>query len=352
MIVLTDRQKMILKIVIEEYINIAKPIGSKLILSSGKINSSPATIRNECSLLEKKGLLLKNHSSSGRIPSTKGYRYYIDELMKNKDNNIDSIKQKIEKLFINRNLAIDDILDETSKILSKMTHLTTLVIGPNIKKEKLKKIDLLPLNKEKAVVIITLSNGHVENQIFNFSRVSLKELSISVKLFNERLENTLISELPTKFSLIKPILENQVKKHEYIFKQFITTIANFSKIKKTTNGIQYMLQNPEFNDSKSIKKAIKLIESISSFEFFHKMNNNITNGRVNIKIGNEIENNEFDNISLISTKYKTNNEKEEGQLALIGPKRIEYNKMIDLLEWISKKINNYNDIGNDNNDKK
>ncbi len=319
----------------------AEPIGSKTILNHKNIKFSPATIRNECVVLEKKNLIQKLHLSSGRIPSTKGYRYYIENLISNE--NIDPIKDRIEKIFIDRSLAVDDILEKTSEIISEMTNLTALVIGSGIKNERLKKIELLPLDNEKAVVIIALSNGHVENRIFHFTNISLSDLKITVDLFNKRLENSLISDIPEKFKLLYPILKKQVKKYEFILQEFLSTITSISKVKKTTHGIQYMLKNPEFNNSDTIKHAIKLIESISSFEFFHRMSlsSDENSDSIIIKIGDELKNNEFNDISLISTNYKLNNSNEESSLALVGPKRIEYNKILKLLNWFSCKLKEY-----------
>ncbi len=249
------------------------------------------------------------------------------------------IKTELEKIFINRNLAIEDILSKTSEVLSEMTNLTTMIIGPNIQNETLLKVDLIPLDSIKALVIISLSNGHIENKIFNFKDISLHDLKIAVHLFNKRLENTKLINVNNKIELIKPILENQIKKSEYILQQFVSAITNITKIKKTTYGLQYMLENPEFNSSTAIQKVMKLMDSISSFEYFKKQTNSNKN-TINVCIGNETGDKEYDDISLISTKYKLNNN-EEGTMALVGPKRIEYNKMMELLEWLTKQINSY-----------
>ncbi len=174
---LTQRQENILKVIVEEYTKTAQPVGSKAIMVSPLIDSSSATIRNECAILEKEGFLEKEHASSGRIQSTRGYRYYVDNLMDKK--NIDDIKDRIEALFVDRNMSINDILDQTGQILSEMTNLTTVVVGPNFKEEMLKKIELLPISATQAVVVFVLTNVHVENKLFNIDdNSSINDLQI------------------------------------------------------------------------------------------------------------------------------------------------------------------------------
>ncbi len=356
---LTNRQKIILKAIVDEYIKTAKPVGSSHILNCLSIKISPALIRNECIVLEKKKLVQKLHLSSGRLPSTKGYRYYVDNLITKNDKDIDPIKIRIEKIFYKRDLEINEILEKTGEIISEMTNLTALIIdsSSNSKKLLVKKLDLLPIDDNKAVVIIVLSNGHIENKIFNFSTISLTDLQLSVSIFNERLQNTPVNEIYQKFQLIYPILEKQVKKCEIFLKEFIATFTNITKIKKTTHGIQYMLKNPEFDNSTTIKNAIKIIESISSFEYFQKMSQINENQKINsngiiVKIGEEFNNKDMDDISIISTNYKSNNYDTKTKFALVGPKRIEYDKILKLLEWVSKKLLNYTNKKEDNDEQK
>ncbi|AHF60617.1 hypothetical protein P344_00965 [Spiroplasma mirum ATCC 29335] len=332
---LTTRQENILKCIVEEYTKTAQPVGSKFIMESPLIDASSATIRNECVILEKQGYLEKEHTSSGRIPSTMGYRYYVDNLMDSK--NIDDIKNRIEGLFANRNMSINDILDQTGKILSEMTNLTTVVVGPNIEQESLKKIELLPISNDRAVVVFVLSNGHVENKIFVTNEdFSISDLKISIELFNDRLENTKINEIEKKFDLIRPILEQQVKHYEMILKQFANALTSIVKPAYTTHGMQYMLQNPEYNNPERIKQIVKFIENISPFDYFQKQQSKEKENKVSVQIGKETGFNN-DDVALLSTTYSVDNI-QEGGIALVGPKRLEYDKVYEILEWLSDKI--------------
>lgn len=331
---INKRQSQILKIIVEKYIKSGLPIGSKTILENdNNINLSSATIRNECVELETLGLLEKAHSSSGRIPSTKGYRYYVDNLMSTGEHQeLEILKKKIAEVFNNRNLVITEVLDKTSNILSEMTNLISIVTAANANEDTLKKIELIPISNDNALTICITSNGQVQNKMFNIRETSLTDLSIAIDIFNTRLIGTKISEISEKVNLLKPILEQQVQKSEYIIQGFINTLINFSRPLSTTHGVQYMLENPEFNDINKIKTIIKFIESQSPWMYFDELNNN----PLQIKIGEELGN-ENNDMAMITTTFKVH-DGEQGQIAVVGPKRLEYEKLAEILNWINQTL--------------
>ncbi|AHI53700.1 heat-inducible transcription repressor [Spiroplasma sabaudiense Ar-1343] len=329
---LTKRQEKILKIIIEEYIRSAQPVGSKKILELINIDVSSATIRNEGAILEEKGFLEKEHTSSGRVPSTIGYRYFVDNLMSKE--NTDDIKIRLSKIFEQRNANIVDVLDQSCKILSEMTNLASVVTTtPDNGEALLRKAELIPISNESAAVIFALSNGIVENKVFNLENISLEDLQTCINLFNERLVETKIKDLDVKVEAIRPILQQQVKKYEFVLQTFLNVILHNTSSVTKTQGVQYMLENPEFSDPNKIKSVLKLIESISPFEWYKSQTEE---NEAQVKIGFEIgeENND---LALIGTNFKSpdgfNN-----AITLIGPKRIQYDKAKELLDWIGIKI--------------
>lgn len=333
---LTKRQEQILKIIVEQYIKTGIPVGSKTILSAENLNCSSATIRNECVELETQNLLEKTHSSSGRVPATKGYRYYVDKLMTQSDEtDILILKQRIDQIFNSRDLEISEVINQTSNILSEMTKLISIVIGPSIEEDTLKKIELLTINNESVLAIIITNNGHVENKIFNIKEISLQDLTLAIDIFNQRLIGTRISEMSDKVTLLKPLLAKQVKQSEYIIQGFITALINFSKPLSSTHGVQYMLENPEFNDIKKVKTLLSFIESQSPWTYFDKLNNN---QQVQVKIGEELGKDNND-MAMITTTFKIH-DNDKGQIAIVGPKRLEYEKITEILNWINETIKN------------
>ncbi|MGL5268727.1 MAG: heat-inducible transcriptional repressor HrcA [Spiroplasma sp.] len=333
---LTKRKEQILKIIVEQYIKTGVPVGSNTILAAENLNCSSATIRNECVELESQELLEKTHSSSGRIPATKGYRYYVDKLMtQGAESDILILKQQIDKIFNTRDLAISEVINQTSNILSEMTKLISIVIGPRIEEDTLKRIELLTINNDSVLAIIITNNGNVENKIFNIKETSLQDLTLAVNIFNQRLIGSKISEISDKVSLLKPILAKQVKQSEYIIQGFINALINFSKPLSSTHGVQYMLENPEFNDIKKVKALLNFINLQSPWIYFDKLSKN---QQVHVKIGEELGK-DNDDMAMITTTFKIH-DSDQGQIAIIGPKRLEYEKITEILNWINETIEN------------
>lgn len=341
---MTERQNTILKVITEEYIKTAAPVSSKRIQEVLAIIVSSATIRNESVFLEEKGFLEKAHTSSGRVPSTMGYRYYVDNLMQT--NNIEDYKAQIEEIFKKRGVSIDEILDQTSKIISEITKLATVVTTENnIENISLSKVELVRLNENNAIVIFVLSNGKIENKIIKLDKITFKELQISIELFNERLINSKISEIEFKSQAIIPILKQQVKKYEFILQTFVNAILHASASHPKTGGVKYLLQNPEFNDPKKIKEIISFIEGASPFAWFKTQSSQKSKLSVAIGFETGIGNDDF---AVIGTNFLTQ-EGDKGTLALVGPKRIAYDKISELLEWVSQMIEQKFSEGGGNN---
>lgn len=334
---LSKRQEQILKVIVEQYIKTGSPVGSKLIIQDVTLNCSSATIRNECVELENQELLEKTHVSSGRVPSTKGYRYYVDKLININDETDDfiTLKKRIEEVFSARDLEINEVIEQTGNILSEMTNLISIVVGPDLNYDTLKKIELLNLNAQTVLAVIITNSGYVENKIFNVDEISLEDLVTAVEIFNQRLIGTKISEIGEKVDLLKPILAKQVRKSEYIIQSFVNALINFSKPLSSTHGVQYMLENPEFNDINKVKTLIKFIDSQSPWSYFQKLSNQESSDNpVQIKIGEELGQ-ENDNMAMITTTFKIN-DSDQGQIAIVGPKRLEYEKVIEILNWINQ----------------
>lgn len=331
---LTERQNKILKTIVEDYIKSAQPVSSKKILEDMGVNISSATIRSECVILEEEGYLEKQHTSSGRIPSTKGYRHYVDHLMEKSE--FSEAKKQIEKIFATRNSSIDEVLEQTSKIISEMTNLAS-VFSINNKEDGLclSKVELVPISDMSATVLFVLSNGTVQSKVYMLNTISLDELKISIDLFNERLSNARLSEIETRVVAIRPILEKQVKKYDFILQTFVNTILHSESEKTKATGMQYLLANPEFDDPVKIKQVIQLIENSSPFKWFdfqQKESKSKTNVAIGIETGTE-----NDDISIVGLEINQGNGK-KGSLTLVGPKRLEYDKVSDLMEYIDEKI--------------
>ncbi|MEG0469307.1 MAG: heat-inducible transcriptional repressor HrcA, partial [Longicatena sp.] len=164
---LTNRQTLIFKAIVDEFTRTAEPVGSKSLMDMLDFVCSSATIRNEMAALEELGLLEKTHTSSGRIPSSKGYRFYVEHLMEKQLD--DTVKNSLTQIFSERHYSIEEIVKKSCDILSQMTSLTSIVLGPESRTQTLQHIQLFPLSERSAVAVFITDHGHTENKTFNFN---------------------------------------------------------------------------------------------------------------------------------------------------------------------------------------
>lgn len=327
-----SRKERILKLIVEQFIQTAQPVGSQTLINEYNLPYSSATIRNEMSELEKDGLIEKPHTSAGRIPSNKGYRYYIERL---REKEIDQdVKTKMHELFSSHDIAINEIVKHGCEIISQMTNLTSVVLGPNSSNELLSKIQYIPLNNNSAVAVFVTSKGHVESKTFNVPNgTDVNEISTCIDILNDRLVGSPINEIIEKMNSIKPILAERITQHEIIFRAFLEAFINFSNERVAVFGRNNILEQPEFTSD--INKLRKLVNIIEDDEVWKKL---IGEGdRISVRIGQENVLTELDDVTLVSKPIRLSNE-EYGTIALIGPTRMDYNKVINALEYLSEKI--------------
>ena len=194
---LSDRQNKILKLIVEKYIKDPIPVGSKVI--SKELNCSSATIRNDMGVLEDQGLLEKTHTSSGRVPSEAGYRYYVDNLMELKEMNAEDML-KLQIVFKNQQLAISDVITKSLQVISDMTNYTAVVLGSTSHENLLKQIEVVPIDDASMVVVIVTDKGHVEHKNIHLEDVSMEEVKKTVGLINNLISGTPIDEINEKFN--------------------------------------------------------------------------------------------------------------------------------------------------------
>ena len=326
---LTERQNKILKLIVERYIRDPNPVGSKTI--SKELNCSSATVRNEMGNLENLGLLEKTHTSSGRVPSEAGYRYYVDNLMELKKMNAEDML-KLQIVFKNQQLALSDVITKSLQVISDMTNYTAVVLGSTSHENLLKQIEVVPIDDVSMIVIIVTDKGHVEHKQIHLEDVSMQEVKKIVSLINNLISGTPIDEVSKKLEYeIKPIIGNYVKQHEQLYNAFYHVFSDFTNQEVNVMGRNKMLEQPEF--SSSIDKVKNVLGKLEEDVLVNNISEDDENN-IKIYIGNE---NKIDSdVTVIQTKY--NKDGEEGTIAVIGPKRMEYDRVVGMLEYIKKNI--------------
>lgn len=328
---LSSRQKELLKLIVIEYIKTARPIGSKLICDL--LNCSSATVRNDMMVLEDLGLIEKTHTSSGRIPSELGYRYYVDNLMELRELNGEDV-YKLQKIFDNQQLELSDVLSKSLQIVSDMTCYTSIVLDSKSHENRLKEIEIVPLSETNLIVLVVTDKGHVEHKNIEINNVSIEEIKKTVKLINDLIIGTPMDEINSKLEFeIKPIIAKYVEQHEIIYNAFYDVFNDISRKKDNTVNVvgkNNIFRHKEFND---IDKVKDIFEKLDDQELLENINEEQSDD-INIYIGHE--NKLDDSMTVIKTNYKTDDE--EGTIAIVGPKRMEYDRVVNLLEYIKKQI--------------
>lgn len=327
---MNERQKALLKEIVEAYIKDARPVGSKML--APKLSCSSATIRNEMSALEEMGFLEKTHTSSGRIPSPLGYKYYVDNIMKPKELNGEEML-KLQTIFSNNELVLSDAIKECMEIISEITNYTSIVLGKDSSHNTLKQLNIIPIDNQKVVALLVASNGHVENkQVLVPEGIDVREVVRTSEIINKHLIGTPIIDVPAKMEFeIKPRIAEIIKGYESVYSMFQNVFNDFAERNGDVfyGGRTNMLKQPEFE---SVDKVKNIMEKLEDYEIVKRIESD--DDGVNIYIGEE---NEFDkDVTVVKTSYHANGE--DGTIAIIGPTRMEYDKVVTLLEFLKSQI--------------
>lgn len=327
MVLLSERQLQILKMIVESYIKEAKPVGSKSICDI--LNCSSATVRSEMSFLEELGLLEKTHISSGRVPSSKGYRFYVDNIMKPKELTGEDML-KLDRIFQNHKLALTDAITKSLEIISELTDCTIISLGNTSLENKVSKVEVIPTSPTSMVALIVTNTGHVENRVVELEeKIDSLEIKRTVDLINKYIAGTPLEKVSAKLEFeVKPIIAESVNYERRIFDAFCEFMNDVTDPNGATSNMQVLGRGnllKTFQDVDKIKNILNKFEDQSFINHIQEKE-----GGINIYIGDESE---FDDdISVIKTKYDVGGS--SGTIAIIGPKRMEYDKASSLLRYI------------------
>lgn len=326
---ITNRQKDILKFIVEEYVKTVKPVSSNAICK--KLNCSSATIRNEMVILEELGYLEKNHYASGRQPSESGYRYYVENLMTPKDLTGEDML-KLQTIFHNNSLALSDAIEKSLELVAEITNYTSVVLGKTSDENKLKKVEVISLDQYKVLTMLITDKGYVEYKNLYLPDTDIEEVIKTVNLINKMIVGTPISEINEKLEYnVKPVIAKYVKQHEMLYNAFYDAFSSFTNKSSDIHfaGKNNFLKQPEFNNIEKVKELLAKFDDVETISEMEEQKNGI-----NVYIGKETE--LSDDVSVIKTKYSYNGE--EGTIAIIGPKRMEYQRVVNLLNYIKENI--------------
>jgi heat-inducible transcriptional repressor len=331
---LSERQRMILSAIIDDYVRSAEPIGSRSISKRGNVGFSPATIRNEMSDLEEMGFLEQPHTSAGRIPSHKGYRYYVDHLLHHGalgTHELDTMKVT----FAQRIQEMEEVIQHVAGMLSSLTNYTSVVLGPEVFSTTLKQLQIVPLDDTKAVAIIVTNTGHVENKTVTIpDGIQMSEIEKIVNILNARLKNVPLLQFKSKlYNEVSTELSKYVHGYEELLSVVESVLQHDEKDRIFLSGLTNMLVQPEFKDVDKVKSIFDLLDETPTLI---KLLTPSMEG-VEVKIGTENSIEAINNCSLITASYSIG-DNPIGTIGIIGPTRMEYARVINLLHVVSKHL--------------
>jgi len=336
---LDPRKERILRVVTDDYIKSAEPVGSRTIARKHKLGLSPATIRNEMADLEESGYLKQPHTSAGRIPSHRGYRYYVNALMKQKDlteEELDFIKSEFENKATEHQL----LLQQTAKILAQLTRYPSLILTPRLKEVKFRHIQLIPLNTNNILILVVTDTGFVENKLIEVSVPFTEEELNRISVFlNNKLQGVSLSEFR---STLLSELKQEIRSSGRFIDQAVELLARALTHKKQeqvfVDGTINILEQPEFKQVEKLKPLMCMLEEEE--KLLAIMAHSLLKRGLSICIGEEIKNNDVKDCSVVTATYEVNG-KILGAVGVLGPTRMDYARVVTVVDFVANALSRF-----------
>lgn len=331
---LDARKLSILKVIIEDYIATAAPVGSRSIAKHKDIQLSSATIRNEMSDLEELGYLVQPHTSAGRMPSSKAYRFYVDQLMKTKP------LKKGERKAIHDYAAqtlrkAENLIGQTAKVLAEITQYPSMVMAPQWGKLTIRRVQLIDVGANKLLIIIVTAAGTVHDKLIPVSeQFSSEQLDRFSQAMSERFIDYSIEEA---VDILSNQFQAEISRQRAIFESILTAIQQESEEKSrdrnmAVSGVTNLLMHPEYSDIEKARAMLAMLEKKDKLvELFEQP----MNMKFSIRIGPENECEEMQDSSIVTATYRINGI-QEGVFGIIGPTRMDYQRILWMLNSVGQ----------------
>ena len=331
---LDDRKKRILQAVVQDYISSAEPVGSRTLARKYDLGVSSATIRNEMADLEMLGYLEHIHTSSGRIPSSKGYRLYVDSLLPVKPVSEDE-KAVINKWYYNKVQQVDQVFQETAKIISRLTKNVSLVLAPQLSQAAFRCMQFLPLDDHRVIAVLMTDAGFVENRIMEMpAGAAFEDFQRMAAVINECLAGHTLGAIQK--SSLKQI-EGEIGDsglYESALQLINKALDSQKKERLYLGGTAEMLEQPEYHDVDKVKELLVMLEKDQLMKDILKAH--LGDG-LTVSIGQENDYSGIKDCSIITATYHLDGEL-LGSMAVLGPTRMEYGKTMSLLNYMNQNL--------------
>lgn len=329
---LDERKFLILQAIIDDYIATAMPVGSRTVSRKSGVGFSPATIRNEMSDLEELGYLDQPHTSAGRVPSDKAYRLYVDRLMKVGHLSSEE-RERIHDYMIARGLRTDEVIRSAATVLADATQYTSVILSPELGTLRIRHVQLVPVAECTALMIIVTNLGIVKDAVIRVPEgISADELYVISRTLTQRLANKPLDAVRQTFSEL--LRENE--RNRKLMGETLRVIEKKLEAGDTSEvvvgGSSKLLNYPEYSD---VEKAKSFLSVLESKDKLRSLLGRAGGMEVTIRIGAENGVPEMNNCSIVTARYRVGDQT-TGTLGIIGPTRMNYNRVIQVLEFMSR----------------
>lgn len=333
---LDERKKKILQAVIRNYLETGEPVGSRTISKYTDLNLSSATIRNEMADLEEMGYILQPHTSAGRIPSDKGYRFYVDAMMEEKNREV----VEMNEMLVERQDKMETLLKQVAKVLARNTQYATMVSAPQTRRNKLKFIQLSRVDERQILAVIVIEGNVIKNNILNVEEELTDETILKLNiLLNTNLNGLTINEI--NLGMIS-LMKQQAGIHSAIVSEVIDAVAEAIKAEEDleiyTSGTNNIFRYPELADQQKASELINTFEEKQLLgELLQDMSDENGSTGIQVYIGAETPVQSMRDCSVVTATYELGDGM-KGTIGIVGPKRMDYDKVVGTLRTIQTQL--------------
>ncbi len=334
---LDDRKTKILYAIIKTYLETGEPVGSRTISKYADLNLSSATIRNEMSDLEEMGYILQPHTSAGRIPSDKGYRFYVDQMMEDKEREVTEMKE----LMIQKQDKMDQILKQMAKVLANNTNYATMITSPQYHRTKLKFIQLSVINEKQMLAVVVTEGNVVKNKMIHMEHQLDNETVLKLNILLNTSLNGLTMEQINLGTIAK--LKEQAGIHSEVVNSVLDAVAEAIQMDDEdleiyTSGATNIFRYPELSDSARASELISAFEEKKQLaNLVAETMNSDENTQIQVYIGNELPVQTMKDCSVVRATYELGGGM-KGTIGIIGPKRMDYDKVVSVLKTLTTQL--------------
>lgn len=339
---LDERKLKILQAIIRNYLDTGEPVGSRTISKYTDLNLSPATIRNEMADLEELGYIFQPHTSAGRIPSDKGYRLYVDNMMRDKENELKEREKEVDDMrqFLNDKVdRVETLLQNMAKMLATNTSYAAMISAPQVHKNKVKFIQLSQVEDHRMLCVIVLEGNIIKNKIINVKEDIDPETLLKLNiLFNSSLNGLTLDEI--NLSIISKMngqAGEQLELARSVLDAVAEAISSEDNLEIYTSGATNIFKYPELSDSHKAQELISTFEEKQLLTSLIEKDNEDTETGIRVYIGEETPVQTMKDCSVITATYELE-EGIHGTIGIIGPKRMDYEKVVDTLKNIKGQL--------------